>query len=85
MATITLRGVDEALSGALKEKARREGSSVNNVMLKMLRESLGMAKKKRSVVYDDLDHLAGTWSEDDVTEFHSATSVFEKVDEELWK
>lgn len=85
MATITLRGIDEALSGALKEKARREDSSVNTVMLKILREALGIEKKKRSVVYDDLDHLAGTWSADDLAEFRSATSMFEKVDGEMWK
>ena len=26
---------------------------------KFLRESLGMEKKKRNIVYDNLDHLAG--------------------------
>jgi len=54
-------------------------------MLKLLKESLGIDKKKRGVVYDDLDHLAGTWSNKDATEFERSTSVFEKVDEEMWK
>jgi plasmid stability protein len=85
MATITLRGIDDALSGALKERARREDSSVNTVTLKILRESLGIEKKKRSVVYDDLDHLAGTWNADDLAEFESAAALFEKVDEGMWK
>ena len=85
MATMTLRGIDDAISGALKERARREDSSVNTVMLRILKESLGLEKKKRNVVYNDLDHLAGTWSPQDFTEFESATSTFEKVDEELWK
>ena len=85
MTTMTLRGIDDAVSGALKEKARREETSVNTVMLRILRESLGIEKKKRTVIYDDLDHLAGTWSAQDAAEFESATAVFEKVDEDMWK
>ncbi|KAF0221365.1 MAG: hypothetical protein FD174_503 [Geobacteraceae bacterium] len=85
MATMTLRGIDERIAAALKEKARKEGTSVNALMLRVLKESLGIEKKKRSVVYDDLDQLAGTWSKKDAAEFEQATAVFEKVDEEMWK
>lgn len=85
MTTMTLRGIDDAISGALKEKARREDTSVNTVMLRILKESLGIEKKKRIVIYDDLDHLAGTWSLNDLTEFENATAAFEKVDEDMWK
>jgi plasmid stability protein len=85
MATMTLRGIDDAISVALKERARREDTSVNTVMLKILKESLGIEKKKRNVIHDDLDHLAGTWSLNDLAEFQNATSVFEKVDEDMWK
>jgi plasmid stability protein len=85
MATMTLRGIDERLAGALKERAKKEDSSVNTVMLKILKESLGLEKKKRRVLYDDLDHLAGTWSAQDAAEFGQATALFETVDEDLWK
>ena len=85
MTTMTLRGIDDAVASALKEKARREDTSVNAVMLKILKESLGIEKKRRTVVYDDLDHLAGTWSAQDAAEFKNATAVFEKVDEDMWK
>ena len=85
MTTMTLRGIDDAISGALKEKARRENTSVNALMLRILKESLGIIKKKRIVVYDDLDHLADTWSAQDAAEFESATAIFEKVDEDMWK
>lgn len=85
MTTMTLRGIDDAISGALKDKARREDTSVNTVMLRILKESLGIEKKKRIVIYDDLDHLAGTWSLNDLTEFENATAAFEKVDEDMWK
>lgn len=85
MTTMTLRGIDDTISGALKEKARREDTSVNTVVLRIIKEGLGFEKKKRNIVYDDLDHLAGTWSAGDAAEFQQATAVFEKVDEDMWK
>ncbi|MGK2945020.1 MAG: FitA-like ribbon-helix-helix domain-containing protein [Desulfuromonadales bacterium] len=85
MATMTLRGIDEQTAQALKERASREGTSVNAVTLRMLRESLGLEKRKRSQIYSDLDHLAGTWSREEEAEFKRNTAVFEQVDEELWK
>ena len=85
MTTMTLRGIDETISGALKARAQQEASSVNTVMLKILKEALGLEKKKRTAEYHDLDYLAGTWSQQDAKAFEQATAVFESVDESLWK
>jgi plasmid stability protein len=85
MPTMTLRGIDEKTAEALKERAQKEGTSVNAVPLRLIRESLGLDKRRRNVVYDDLDHLAGTWSQEEVAEFERNTAVFEKVDEDIWK
>jgi hypothetical protein len=85
MTTMTLRGIDDTIAKSLKEMARREDTSVNAVMLRIIKESLGLDKKRRQTVYDDLDHLAGTWNVQDAAEFESATAVFEKIDEEMWK
>ncbi|MBW6512511.1 MAG: hypothetical protein K0A93_10440 [Desulfuromonadaceae bacterium] len=85
MANMTLRGIDEQMAQALKERASQEGSSVNAVTLHLLRKSLGLEKRKRCATYSDLDHLAGTWSQENEDEFKRNTAVFERVDEELWK
>lgn len=85
MATMTLRGIDEKTAEALRERAQKEGTSVNAVTLRLIRESLGLDKRKRNVIYSDLDHLAGTWSQEQASEFERNTAVFEKVDEEIWK
>ena len=85
MGAITIRGIDETTARILKERARKEGVSVNAVLLKTLRESLGLEKRRRTVIYDDLDHLAGTWSEKDFVEFHKRIADFEIVDEKMWK
>ena len=85
MSTITIRGIDETTAKTLKERAKKEGISVNAVLLKTLKESLGLEKKKRMVVHTDLDHLAGTWSEKDFSEFQKKIADFETVDKKMWK
>lgn len=85
MNTMTIRGLDDLTINALKEKAKKEGSSVNAALVKLLQEELGIKKKKRTVVYNDLDHLAGTWSDKDYKEFLQATADFAKIDENMWK
>lgn len=85
MPTLTLRGIDEQIAGTLKERAKKENSSVNTVLLGIIKESLGLEKKKRRALHDDLDHLAGTWNEREAAEFEQAIAGFEAVDENLWK
>ena len=85
MSTITIRGIDETTAKTLKERTKKEGISVNAVLLKTLKESLGLEKKKRTVVHTDLDHLAGTWSEKDFSEFQKKIADFETVDKKIWK
>ena len=82
---MTIRGIDEEIAKILKEKANKEGISVNATLLKILRESLGVEKKKRIVIHHDLDHLAGTWSETEHKEFQKKIAHFEKVDKDMWR
>jgi len=82
---MTIRGLDDLTINALKEKAKKEGSSVNAALVKLLQEELGIKKKKRTKVYNDLDHLAGTWSDKDYKDFSQAIIDFEKIDKKLWK
>lgn len=85
MSVMTVRGIDDKILRALKEKAKKESSSVNAALLRVLRDALGFEKKVRTIVYDDLDHLAGTWSKKDYSEFQSKIDDFEKVDDKMWK
>lgn len=85
MGAITIRSIDEETAKALKDRARKEGRSVNAVLLKTIKEALGLEKKRRTAVHDDLDHLAGTWSEKDLREFQDRIAGFETVDEKMWK
>lgn len=84
MASITVRGIDEELRKLLKESATREGISLNAYLLKMIKESLGVEKRKSSKRYHDLDHLAGTWSEKDFKVFEETVKDSERLDNEIW-
>ena len=50
-------------------------------MIDLLGQGLG-ARGPRS---NGLGSLAGTWSEDEFSEFERATVQFEAIDEELWR
>lgn len=77
--------IDTNTYASLKEKAKKESTSINSIVLKIVKESLGLRKKGRTVTYTDLDHLAGTWDEKDYTEFQNRVADFEAIDENLWK
>jgi plasmid stability protein len=85
MATMTLRGIDETMAKMLKELAAKEGMSMNAFILKTLRETLKLGKRRRGAEYHDLDELAGTWKPEEAVEFEKSTAAFEVVDEGLWK
>jgi len=85
MTVLSIRGVEDKVAEKLKNKAKSEGTSVNAVVLSILGESLGLRKKKRNVVYNDLDELAGTWNKEDAEEFKSNISQLETIDESMWK
>jgi hypothetical protein len=57
----------------------------STTLVNLLKEELGLKKKKRRVVYNDLDYLAGTWSDKEYKEFQRVMKDFETVDESMWK
>lgn len=85
MASITIRGIDDITAKRLKDLAKKEGLSINALVLKILRQALGIEKKKRAIIYTDLDELAGTWTEEEYQAFLKNIEPFEQIDEEMWK
>ncbi len=84
MATITLRGIDDETREKLKSYAKQEGISLNAFLLRLIKESIGLEDKRRTRKYHDLDHLAGTWTEEGFSTFNEAIRDFEKIDSEIW-
>lgn len=82
MKAITIRGVDARLGRALEREKKRRGASLNQTVLEVLRQALGVEDvDERS---NGLKQLAGTWSAEELEEFERATAAFEQIDDELW-
>lgn len=85
MKTLTIRGIDDEVSGKLKEKARKENASINQTVVHLLKQGLGIESEPVFKQYNDLNDLAGTWTKDDLMEFTRDTKDFSKIDRSLWK
>jgi len=80
---LALRGIEPDLRSALEAEAARTGTSLNALILRLLRESLGLAKAAN--LCHDLDALAGVWSREEADEFTEAIRCFEEIDRSLWE
>ena len=86
MKAITIRGLDSSVSSKLKEFAKDENKSVNQLVLDMIKQNIGMQKKKKyTKKYDDLDHLFGIWTDDEFDKVQGIIDSQRKIDRELWE
>lgn len=85
MTTLSIRGLDDQALAILKARASREKASVNSVVLNLIDEGLGRKPAGAPQRHTDLDALAGTWSDQDLSAFSEATAGFDAVDSALWK
>jgi hypothetical protein len=77
----TIRGIPEAIDAAVRERARAEGKSLNEVAVEALADGLGLGTS--DVVRRDLSDVAGTWRKDAAVE--AALAAQDRVDADLWK
>jgi len=86
MKVLSIRGVDEQLSGILKQQAKASRKSVNQFVLEILRRHVGLEKDKRFTrEYDDLDGILGKWSAEEFEQIQGKIDSERKIDKELWK
>jgi hypothetical protein len=77
----TMRGIPPALDAAIRQRARREGKSLNEVAVSALAQGLGFDRER--VVRRDVGDIVGTWKRDARVE--AALAAQDQVDESLWK
>lgn len=86
MKTVTLRGVDDILSDALKRAAEDANQSVNQFILDRLKTDLGLNKSKQYTrVFHDLDDLFGSWAKEEYEEVQERLNRQRRIDPELWR
>ena len=84
---LTVRGFDDELAERIQRLAKRDGTSLNQAALKLLRKGAGLADPGQGpdTVGSSLDHLIGTWSADEAAELDAALEEFEVIDEAAWR
>ena len=87
MKQLTIRGVDAELHQLISKKAAQQGMSMNGYLLHLIRQSLGLNNggKLPDSEFDDLDHLAGSWSQEDFEEFSGQLQLQRSIDNKLWE
>jgi plasmid stability protein len=83
MGYLTVRSLPNDVSKALRSETRRSGKSLNQTVIDLLRQALGLSWD--SPPANGLEKLAGTWSQEELHRFENATAVFERVDEGEWR
>lgn len=86
MKAVTIRGVDSDLAEKLKTTAKKQGKSINQLTIELIKSSLGLKKEKKfSREYNDLDDLFGQWSDDEFKAISDKISRERHIDPELWQ
>jgi hypothetical protein len=77
----TIRNIPKYLDAALRNRAREQGKSLNDVAIVALVRGAGLGET--SSPKRDLGDITGTWVEDPA--FTSALAEQDTVDESMWK
>jgi len=87
MTQLTVRGFDKELERRLREFAKARGISLNQAALMLLRQGAGLSgpRQRANVVGDSLNHLIGSWSEEEEAEFLKAIEGLEEIEPALWQ
>ena len=85
MNQLTIRGFDQELATRIRRLANREGLSLNQVVLKLLRRGAGIGQGKGATdtVGSSLDHLIGTWTPEEADEMDKALQSLADIDEAM--
>ena len=83
MRNLTIRNVPQELAEALEKEKRRRGKSLNQTVLQLLSQCLGVRSGARR--RNGLAKLAGTWTAEEHSEFEHAIASTEQIDVELWR
>jgi plasmid stability protein len=94
MNALALRQVDDGLFQQLKAEAASRKTSVNKLVLSLLREALMKPKSAAKLEADaqqardernkQLQKIVGHWSDEELRVFEEAIAPFSEIDKEMW-
>lgn len=82
---ITVRNLPREVERAVKEKARKEGLSLNRAVAALLEEATGQRPAGKGAVHHDFDKYAGRWRNSEADAFDASVREQRRVDLADWK
>ena len=82
---LTLRNLPPPVARAVKERAARDGVSLNKAVIRMLEESLKAPRAKLGPIGHALDAFIGVLSEAEARELDRIVAEGRKVEPEMWR
>ena len=76
MADFLLRDIDDRVAERIKEMARQKGWPLNDVILHLVKQALGLSEPEPAPVPGDIARLMGAWDDAEARAFKEAMSAF---------
>lgn len=83
MIQIIIRNVPLKTYNQLKMIAKKSRTSINKTIISLINKSLGIDDSSGKM--RDLSDVAGTWSEQEFNAFLENVTIFDAIDEEVWR
>ena len=82
---MTIRGFETELADKIRRTAEKEKKSINQLVIDIMKKHFGLEKEKKFTrSHDDLDHLFGKWSQEELDQIQGKIDSERKIDRELW-
>lgn len=81
MPQYTVRNIPDSLDRELRDRAGRNGTSLNDAVIEAIKRGLGVTGTGH--IYNDLDDLAGSWHKDEL--FDRVIIDQDTVDVDAWR
>ena len=85
MKSLTIHALDEQLAAQIKQRAREQSLSMNEVVKQLLSESLGIKVPAVPPHQEDFAGFCGTWTAAEARVFEARVAETKRVDPEDWK
>ena len=76
MADFLLRDIDERVAERIQEMARQRGWPLNDVILHLIKQALGLSEPDPPPVPGDISRLLGSWDDEETRAFNEAMQAF---------
>ena len=85
MNSITIHNLDDSLDSLIRDRAKKQGTSLNKMIQSLLKQALGLKPKPDRDKREDFLDLFDTWTEADEADFNERLRDLSEVDESDWQ